>query len=115
MAGANGILKKAIWNREDQFQALQFIGPFYNQVQLNLTGNNPPVINTNFPLAAITPAQFLADWVITAATPLALTAPLNTALNAQFQQNTAYIAGNQVTMSIINTTGVARTDRKSVV
>lgn len=103
MAGANGILKKAIWNREDQFQNLQYTGVLYNQVDLNLTGTNPPIINPTFALAAMTAAEFITDWVFTANGTNAYTAPLNTDLNTLFAKNTVYVAGNQITMSIVNT------------
>jgi hypothetical protein len=102
MAGANGIPKFALWNREDQFQPLQSEGIIYHEVNLNLTGPAPGVPTSSFPLAQITPLQFLADWVITAATPGAvpgtLLAPVNTDLNRQLEQDAHYIIGQEFTV-----------------
>lgn len=101
MAGANGINKYALVNREGQFQSLQSYGTIFHEENLNLdpiTGFPRPT----FTVAAMGAQQFIQDWVITAATPLALTAPVNTALNAVFDQSTKPESGNSFTVQITN-------------
>jgi hypothetical protein len=104
MAGADGIPKFALWNREDQFQPLQTQGVIFNEADLNVVGGVP---TSSFAAAAITPAELMADWVITSATPLALTAPSNTALNDRLSQTSHYVIGNSFTVTFTNTDLVA--------
>lgn len=108
MAGANGINKYALVNREGQFQSLQSYGTIFHEENLNLdpiTGFPRPT----FTVAAMGAQQFIQDWVITAATPIALTAPVNTALNALFDQSTKPESGNSFTVQITNSDSVDHT------
>lgn len=109
MAGANGIQKYALWNREDQFENLKTYGVIYNEPDLNLVGVNPPVPTNSFAAALMTPAELLADWVITAATAPALTAPSNLAVNTLFEQLTKYEVGSSITMTIVNNDAASHT------
>lgn len=104
MAGADGIPKFALWNREDQFQPLQTQGVIFNEADLNVVGG---VATNSFAAAAITPAELMADWVITSASPAPLVAPSNTALNDRLSQTSHYVIGNSFTVTFTNTDLVA--------
>lgn len=108
MSGANGMQNLAVWNREHQFQSLQSYGTVFSQSNMNLSPT------TGFPQATftatpVTAAQLLADWVLTASSPLALTAPSNTSLNVLFEQLTKYQVGNAFTVTVTNFDVVSHT------
>jgi len=107
MSGANGIGKKALWNRENQFQPLQSYGAIFSEANLNLGLNGIPT--TTFPVTPVTADQLMSDWVITSLTPLALTAPVNTSLNTLLEKTSKYQVGNSFTVTITNFDGAQHT------
>lgn len=98
MAGANGIFKFAHVNREDQLN-LHTIGTEFEQ--------RTPVTIT---AAAITAAQFPQDWLLTGATPNALTGPTAVQLCQYFQTQGQLLNTTQInsrfTFTVQNTDAV---------
>lgn len=107
MSGANGIGKKAVWNRENQFATLQSAGIRWSEANMNLGTNGiPRATITSTPLTA---AQLLADWVLDVSSPNVLAAPNHNLLNTLFEQQSHYFVGNSFTVEVTNFDGVQKT------